>query len=495
MNVKTAVLFFLCVLPCFGSGKLFLLLDERLKKSKTEQMLYKFVPLTDAQEVELLYVQDFMKGGAAAAYAEKLQGAERGIYIGADSWPEDKHVTELTQSKAWAATAGRISFVIESNAPDYARLPKGIYPRRELWKKYSELTNHKYAGFFPLHYLDTTQNELKEAKWSGYTCIHESAQVLKPGKNSPLMITGNQVQMVFRNRRHLDFIGALVCTNTPKGDTIFEIHTAKTDVELMADSGRFSLWNEAQPLKVRVVSSRQISAPLALQIVPEVNESQTEFFFQGERITCTSARCRKKEARFLLPQFRDFNENFELAIRATGESYFRGTLLLMAGEIEVARTSFRFTPMSRVAETSYALKNPSEYQSAFFIILAAVLAFIGLFFILRMAWQNAAARRAEQGIPEIPKQTSATVLIERGVSYRMTAGENPFSCELYAFGGIVVLQVEGDLVSVRFGGREQKLPLLDFRLALPDGYILEIKITSDGRLLLEAYLLSLVGAI
>ncbi len=478
--------------PGFAHAKLYLLLDERLKKSRTEQTIYKFVPLTNASEVELLYVQGFMKDQSAAAFATRLKGDDRGMYIGADTWPDDKYIDELTQSRAWPETLGKISFLIESNAPEYARLPKGLYARRELWKKYAELIHTKYAGFFSTHYLDTNQNELQNSDWKSFTCIHESGRELKPGKNSPLSISQNRFQISFRQAKQLDFVGALVCINVPKADAMFEVHTAKTDVVIEADSGRFSLWNEAQPLKIRIRSARQITAPLALEIRPEINQSQTEFFFQGERITCTSNRCRRKDARFLLPQFRDFNENFEFAIRASGDSYFRGTLRLMAGEIEIARTEFRFTPQSWVAETSYALKNPSEYQSAFLIILILCAAAVGLAILAWLGLKNLAATLAEKNARQIPRQSSASVTIERDVAYRMTAGENPFGCELYAFGGIVTLSVEGDEVTVRHGGAvEQRLPLDNFRYDLPDGYRLEIKILPDNALLLTAYLLEL----
>jgi hypothetical protein len=496
LNVKRTALFFVLLFaPGLAHAKLYLLLDERLKKSRTEQTIYKFVPLTNATEVELLYVQGFMKDQSAAAFTTRLKGDDRGMYIGADSWPDDKYVDELVQSRSWPETLGKISFLIESNAPDYARMPKGLFPRRELWKKYAELTHTKHAGFFSTHYLDTSQNELQNSKWKNFICIHESGRELKPGKNSPLSIAQNRFQLSFRQAKQLDFVGALVCINTPKADAIFEVHTAKTDAVIEADSGRFSLWNEAQSLKVRVTSARQITAPLAVEIRPEVNQSQTEFFFQGERITCTLNRCRRKDARFLLPQFRDFNENFEFAIRASGDSYFRGTLRLMAGEIEIARTEFRFTPQSWVAETSYALKNPSEYQSAFLIILILCIAAAGLVMLAWFGLKNLAASLAEKNAQEIPRQSSASVVIAQGVTYRMTAGENPFGCELYAFGGIVTLAVEGDAVTVRHGGAgEKRLPLHNFRYDLPDGYRLEIRALPDGQLLLTAYLLELTAA-
>lgn len=492
LNVKRTAFFILCLFaPGVAHAKLFLLLDERLKKSRTEQIIYKFVPMTNASEVELNYVQAFMKDMSAASYATRLKGDDRGLYIGADTWPADGYVTELTQGRNWAETAGKISFLVESSGPDYARMPKGLYPRRDLWRKYAELTHATYAGSFNTHFLDTTQNALPGGAWQGFTCVHESGRELKPGKNSPLTVSKNNFQLSFRQLKQLSFVGALVCVNTPKADTIFEVHTAKTDVALEADAGRFSLWNEAQPLKVRVVSARQISAPLELEIRPEVNETQTEFFFQGERITCTSNRCRKKDARFLLPQFRDFNESFELAIRASGDSYFRGTLRLMSGEIEIARTSVRFTPQSRVAEVTYALRNPSEYQSAFLIILGLCLLAAALVAFLIVFIRRLAAARAEKPVERMPKQSSASVVIERGVTYRMTAGENPFGCELYLFGGIVALRVEGDAVAVRHAGVDKVLPLENFRYDLPDGYTLEIRVLEGGALLLRAYLLDI----
>ncbi|MBN8221221.1 MAG: hypothetical protein J0L53_09870 [Spirochaetes bacterium] len=495
MNIRrTAIFLFVLLAPGMVHAKLFLLLDERLKKSRIEQVIYKFVPMTNASEVELNYVQAFMKDMSAASYATRLKGDDRGLYIGADSWPEDSYVTELTQGRNWAETAGKISFLVESSGPEYARMPKGLYPRRDLWRKYAELTHAAYAGSFYTHYLDTTQNTLPGAEWRGFTCVHESGRELRPGKGSPLTVSKNQFQLSFRQLKQLNFTGALVCINTPKADTMFEVHTAKTDVALEADAGKFSLWNEAQPLRVRVISARQITAPLELEIRPEVNDTQTEFFFQGERITCTSNRCRKKDARFLLPQFRDFNESFELAIRASGDSYFRGTLRLMSGEIEIARTSVRFTPQSRVAEVSYALRHPSEYQSAFFIILGLCLLAIALVMLAVRVMRKLAEARAEKPLERIPKQSSASVVIEPGITYRMTAGENPFGCELYLFGGIVALRVEGDAVAVSHAGAEKVLPLENFRYDLPDGYTLEIRVLEGGALLLRAYLLDIAVA-
>ncbi|HMY12096.1 MAG TPA: hypothetical protein PKC74_10755, partial [Turneriella sp.] len=44
------------------SARLHLLVDERLRKSSLEQVIYRFVPPTSAPEVELTYVRNFMQG-------------------------------------------------------------------------------------------------------------------------------------------------------------------------------------------------------------------------------------------------------------------------------------------------------------------------------------------------------------------------------------------------------------------------------------------------
>jgi len=473
-----------CLLPL--DAKIFLLLDERLKKSAIEQVIYKFVPLTNASEVELQYVTDFLRGDTAAVQAAKFAEKDRAFYIGQDKWPEDSAVKSLVASSAWPALSRKIVFILAAAGGGALKTPPNVYEHRDLWRKYAEATKTVYSGFFNTHYLDATPKDLK-GSWPAYTCVHESGSELLPTRRSPLKIAKNRFHLLFQDRRQLAFLGTLVCINSPRADTIFEVQTAVTDVALTALPTKFSAWNEAQPLAVTINTNRQITSPMTLQVIPETNATQTEFFYQGDRIVCTANRCTKKNARFLLPLFTDHEFHIELAVRAAGDSYFRGQLRLMSGEVELARTAIRVTPHSWVAETLLALRHPSEYQRAFLLILFLTiggLIFVSLIFIyLRGLIRRANERRRLR----VPTQSSASCVIREGDSLLITATKNPFGCVLSEFGGIVTIALKDDMIELAQAGKVHRAPANNFSWQLPDGYRVSLKSGS----LLEVYRLSL----
>jgi hypothetical protein len=474
-------------------AKIYLLVDEKLRKSQTEQVIYSFVPLTNASEVELLYVRDFINSDAASAFAAKLGEKDHGIYLGTERWPRDTFLNARANSREWFAMLGKISFLVEKDAPDYVQMPKGLFPRVLLWKKYAELTRARYAGYFNTHSLDVRPITPKIGKWGRVTCVHESGKPVPAGGWSPVSASGNELTLNFRYRRQQPYIGRLICVNGPGGDSIAEINVVHTDVAMQTDAGRFSVWNEARPLAIYIESNRQITAPLSLQIVPEINETRTEFFFQGDRILCYEKRCKKRDATFLLPAFRDLKNTFEIAIRATGDSYFRGNVILKAGDIEVASAPVRFTPHSWVSEAGYALRNPSEYKSAFLWYLLFSILVVGALALLVYAagrWRKSLIARRK---PALPRQTSAEVNVEPEVYYRITASKNPFGCELVDFGSIVGLRIDRETVSVEYGGSVREFPLLGFAMQLPDGYVLTLRIIT-GAILLQAYCLNGKGS-
>lgn len=455
-------------------AKIFLLLDERLKKSAIEQVIYKFVPLTNASEVELQYVVDFMRGDTAATQAAKFSKNDRIFYIGQDKWPEDSAVKSLTASQVWGALSQKIVFILAAAGGGAFKAPPGIYEHRDLWRKYAEATKTVYSGFFNTHYLDATPKDLKGA-WPAYTCVHESGRELSPTRHSPLKIARNQFHLLFQDRRQLALLGALVCINSPRADTIFEVQTAATDVAMTVLPTKFSAWNEAQPLAVTINTNRQITSPMTLQIIPESNATQTEFFYQGDRIVCTANRCTKKNARFLLPLFSDHEFHLELAVRAAGDSYFRGQLRLLSGEIEVARAPMRVTPHSWVAETLFALRHPSEYQRAFLIIFALTVG--GLIFVLSIfIYLRGLIRRAhERRRLRVPTQSSASCAIHDGDRLLITATKNPFGCVLSEFGGIVTIALKDDIIELAQAGKVHCAPANNFSWQLPDGYLVSLQ--------------------
>ena len=478
-----------------AQAKIYLLLDDRFKASPLEQSIYKFVPLTNAAEVELNYAHDFIKSEAAFEFGRKMKPGDRAIYIGGERWPDDQFLAKTVNRREWFDMLGKISFLIENNAPSYATMPKGMFPRGDLWKKYAEVSGTRYLGFHNKHTLDTRPEKLADSSWPGYTCVHESGREFSPGKKSPLAISRGQFTLSFRTKQHAAFAGSFVCINTPKADAIFEVRAAKTDVSIEVPTGRFSVWNEARPLALTVRSNRQITAPLSLEIVPEVNQSPVDFVFQGEKITCEKGKCRKKNARFLMPALNEFENRFELAYRGNGGTYFRGTFRLMAGEIEVARTPVKFTPHSWLAETAYALSNPSEYQTLFSLGFAAlvvlVLVSVGLW---RLVLYGVASLRAHKK-PPLPRQTSVSLEVMAGQAFRITASQNPFGCELADFGAVVDFSLEEEAVTISHGSRApQSFSPQGFSYDFADGYRLQLRPLAPRRWLLDLYLLSGMGS-
>jgi hypothetical protein len=297
----------------------------------------------------------------------------------------------------------------------------------------------------------------------------------------------------YRQKGQLDLTGDWVCINTPVADTIFQVRVARTDLLLSVKAARFSAWNDAQPLEVTLQSDREISAPLALAIVPEINSGETEFFFQGDRLSCIALRCGKKGARFLLPTMAGLKQKFELAFRGEAQAYFRGTMKLMAGELEVARATVRLMPHSWLAEVHYALMHPSEYRLIFLISLGGVILVLFAFFLLYRFFRAGLERLYERKAELIPLQSSAMVEVVPGDNLRITATDNPFGCELLAFGSIVHVQILHDQVVLSHGqGQGGRFPWADFRYAFPDGYVLDFR-AMDSRARLYVYRLSEKG--
>lgn len=475
--------------PASLHATVYLLLDDRLKKTPIEQVIYKFVPLTSATEVELSYLHDFLAQNRAAEYLKKIKKGDHALYLSADAWPAPSLQSFFASAKL-NDFAGKIDFLAAPGGGEGTpSRPQLLLSHHDLWRRFAELTGARYAGFFEKHYLDANIEPLAKSSWSNYSCVHSTGRTFSAGRASPISAGGEGFRLNFKVESQLVFLGRLVCINTPKADTFFELSTYKGDVELVAEPGRFSAWNEAQPLRLRVTSTRQVSAPLLLEIIPEVNREQTEFFFQGDRISCQDRKCIKKAARFLMPAMTELSQNFELAIRASGDSYFRGQLKLRSGEIEVARTEFRFLPASWLVEFSFALRHPSEYKTFFLhLLLVAILAILciaGLVVLLRKATAWVEARQK----PAMPRQTSAGVRIDPEKNYRLTASQNPFGCELAYFGGIIDLKISGEKVLLKNGDRGQEVyDVKNFRVRLADGYVLKLKRPGDSEFFLEAYL-------
>ncbi|HNE18607.1 MAG TPA: hypothetical protein PKW28_03305 [Turneriella sp.] len=475
------------------SARLHLLVDERLRKSSLEQVIYRFVPLTSAPEVELTYVRNFMQGEAAQVYAAKMREADRAIYIGADRYPGDAQIGALMKNRAWYDLLGKIYFLVINDAPDYVPLPRGLFSHDDLWRKFAELSGARHAGFLNRHVLDNRVAALKDWRPGRGSCVHQSGALLVPSARGPIRFHRDGFSLSYRQKGQADMAGDWVCLNTPLADTIFQVRVARTDVLLAVKSARFSAWNDAQPLAVTLQSDRQISAPLALEFVPEVNSAETEFFFQGDRLSCAALRCGKKGARFLLPEMAGLSQQFDLAFRGRADAYFRGTIRLMAGEIELARASVRLLPHSWLTEMAYALSHPSEYRLFFLYGLGGlilVLATLVLLYRFFRSWLGRLqARRAEV----LPAQSSAVLEVAPGDSLRLTATDNPFGCELLGFGGIVRVDVLGDGVDISHGqGQGGRFHWADFRYALPDGYVLDFR-PAGSRARLFVYRLSEKG--
>lgn len=484
------------MIACLVAGrleaKLHIFLDERLRGSAQEKVLYKFIPLTGAQEVDLVYVSDFMKVANSAQAVLKLGESDRGIYIGADRWPGDAEITRLIKSPEWFTMLGKISFLVENDAPEYAALPRGLYSRGELWRKFAQLTGIDHAGIFSLHYLDTRPVELERGKWLRAVCTASASPADSARAAAPLQWGKSSVRLNFKDPKQLSYLGHHVCIEAAGGHTIAELRIARTDVAIDAEDGRFSVWNEAQPLRVTLRSDRSITAPLHLRILPQSLSEPVDFFFQGDRVECDKTlRCRPGSAKFLLPQQKELIAKHDLAIRASGAAYFRGTLQLFAGSIEVARTDVRFTQHSWLAETVYALSHPSEYQGLFLLLLGALLLLTGsVWFLARhiLRWR---ARRLERDAMPQARQTSASVVMRAGHELRLTAAENPFGCELADFGGIVDISLSATHFTIRHGnGAGATWPAAQVSYRLPDGYEIRLKPLGEGEYLLEVFLLS-----
>jgi hypothetical protein len=472
-------------------ARLHLFLDERLRGSSQEQVLYKFIPLTSAQEVDLTYVSDFLKPDVATAAAQKLGESDRGIYIGADRWPGDSTISALLKSNQWFTMLGKISFLIENDAPEYAALPRGLYPRSELWRKYAQLTGVEYAGLQSLHYLDNRPVEIKTGKWQKAVCIASSATERGDRFRSPIEWKQDSIKINFRDSRQLAHVGHHVCINAPGGQVILELRISRTDLEFSAVNGRFSAWNEAQPLRVSMRSDRSIWAPLHLKVTPLAMTEPVDIFFQGDRIDCSNLQCRPKAARFLLPQSKDLNVSHEFAIRSSGNAYFRGMLQLMAGSIEVARTEVRFTPHSWLNETFYALSHPSEYQGLFLMALLSLFLAALLIWLLVALTLRALRRLAERKNRVPVRQSSASLPVRPGMSLHLTALDNPFQCELLNFGGIVDITLSETEFEIRHGtSAGSKWPLGPVSYRLPDGYMVRLRALPGGEFLLDVFLLS-----
>ncbi|HRP69650.1 MAG TPA: hypothetical protein PLY93_08980 [Turneriella sp.] len=471
-------------------AKLYLLLDEELRNNKVEQVIYKFVPLTSAQEVELDYVKDFLREERAVAFAERLKKGDHAIYIGSDEWPKDAYIDKLAKDKAYQQKTENITFLVKNAfAQESVQLPKGFFDRSDLWRKYAEFTHHAYAGRFSLHYLDSRPNVPKAGDWSYFTCVHESGRVM-PSQKAPIFLSKKEFRLNFKTDVQLAFLGHLICINTPKANAIFEVDISKTDIQWSVEASRFSFWNEAVPIRFVLNADKPIYAPLELEFIPEVNETQTEFFFQGERITCTSKRCRKKSARFLLPQFENTHAEFIVAVRALPDAYFRGTVRLLAGSLELQRVPLVVRPHSWVAELTYALKNPSEYRNAFVFSLIGVVFALLLFYYSFKLIRRRIESVLEQRRKSVAKQTNAAVAIEKNSTVFLTASKNPFGCELYGFGSVVTLRIGEEAATISYAQTTETLPLEQFLHRLPDGYVLTLKKNDSGGLTLDAALLA-----
>ncbi|MBV6494178.1 MAG: hypothetical protein LDLANPLL_02204 [Turneriella sp.] len=446
------------------------------------------MPITGASEVELNYVKDFLQKDNAPKFAAQLKEGDRGLYIGADIWPRDAYIEALSKNKEFQKKTENISFLVDSGILQQGvSLPKGFFSRRDLWRKYAELTGHTYSGSFFTHYLDTRPIVPRSGEWKSIVCVHETGSIV-PSSVSLVSLNQGNLNLRIRENKHLKFLGSLVCINGPKANAILELHAAKTDVVFSVSPARFSFWNEAVPLYINLNADNTIYAPLEIQIKPEVNETQTEFFLQGERVTCVTNRCRKKNARLLLPAIEETHAQIILAVRGGADSYFRGTLHLMSGTIEIATAPLLLKPHSWISEVTYAIKNPSEYRRAFFIILALIIFGVLLIYVvyrqIKRAWKVLRERRKVHR----SVQSNAMVEVHRGDILQLTASRNPFGCELYGFGSIVTLAIGEDSAKITHADLSRSLPLDKFSYNLPDGYVIKIKELNNGTLRLEASL-------
>lgn len=459
------------------SARIHLLLDERLRKSPIEQVLYRFVPLSSAAEVELTYVRDFLREENARTFAKKLRPNDRGIYIGAERYPSDAGIAALSKSRDFFGLADKIYVLVVNHAPPFAPLPRGILPHEELWRKFAELAQIQYAGFHNLHYLDGRVVALKNWRFERGDCVHESGLRITPPARGPIKFTREGFALAFRHKEQARYTGDWVCTNTPRSDIIFQVRIARTDVMLAVPTPRFSAWNDAQRLVLSLRSNRQISVPLTFEIVPEFSRGETEFFFQGDRLVCSGTRCGKKSARFLLPQLSALEHDFEFAFRGPAENYFRGTLRLLSGELEVARVAVRLLPHSWLAELKYALLYPSEYRRFFiFGFAGAIFLLLLLYFAYRMLLHLLQHHSARHRSLSLPVQSSGMLEVKIGDELLFTATHNPLGYELLGFGSIVRIAATLDGVTLRHGqGQQVEFAWQKFCYTLPDGYVFDFR--------------------
>ncbi|MCX7632390.1 MAG: hypothetical protein N2Z22_03545, partial [Turneriella sp.] len=440
-----------------------------------------FIPATGATEVSLSYVQNFLEPAKIATYLKQLKPGTKAIYIGSERYPHDRMIAELSRRNDWPTTSSRIVFVIKNHAPHYVALPRGFLGHEQLWKKYSELAGLNYDGQFRLHFLDKQLHTL--AGWQKAFCVHESGQL--SGKALPVRFDRAGFRLEFRQPQHAQAIGHWLCTNLPGGERLAELLVVRTDIALEAKRTRFSFWKDAQPLRVKLRCDRNLPAGLVAEIVPEIQQGETEFFLGGERSVCRNRRCQPK--RFVLPQL-IAERQLELAFRGEPDNFFQGRLRLLSGEMEVATTPLRILPHSWLNEIFYTLLYASEYRNYFLVGLALFLAFGWLiYFLLKKTHRLLHQKSKNKNV--LPLQCSAMLELKPGQQYTITATNNPFGCELWSFGSIVRLEVTPDAVYVQHGTQHFASEIKNFCYRLPDGYTLDFRVIGQ-KLFLYLYRLS-----
>lgn len=464
-------------------ARIHLLLDDSLRKTAFEQVLYKFIPLTNAEEVDLFYMKDFLRGESAAQYIKNLPANDRAIYMGKDRWP-NASLRSLGESRQWDETSQRMLFFIDADKNTVTDLPAGIFPLHKLWKKYAQMTKSDYLGQFATHFLDHTKIPLKNWNSANPTCVHESGKILRARNNPPWIFNSDSVRLNFTKDMQTQFVGRTVCINAPHASKIFEFEIDRTDVALSSLGARFSFWGDAQPLDIEIAATKHISQPLFIEIRPQVNKKPVEFFFQGERIQCEENNCRKRKAQYLLPQMRELTQTIRLAVRGENDTYFRGTLRLLSGDIEVARLQVRILPHSWVEEAALALKNPSEYRS-FFLSLFASLVGITLLMIL-IVWiaKKLHSRLQRKNAEKTPIYANAATQFNPHDRFLITASKNPFACVLQGFGAVVEILIKEDKIIISHGLRKRhEAQHRNFCYQLEDGYVLDFRFGAESNLL------------
>lgn len=460
-------------------ARIHLLLDDAMRKTDFEQVLYKFIPLTNAEEVDLFYMKDFLRGESAAEYIKNLPAKDRAIYMGKDRWP-NMSLQDISESAHWKETSARMLFFIDADKKAASNLPPGVFPLHELWKKYAQMTQSDYLGHFSTHFLDHTKIPLKDWKSTNPTCVHESGKVLRARNTPPWIFSSDSVRLNFTRQMQTQFVGRTVCINAPYASKIFEFDIDRTDVALSSLGARFSFWGDAQPLDIDIAATQHISQPLFLEIQPQVNKKPVEFFFQGERIQCEENNCRKKKVQYLVPQMRELTQTIRLAVRGENDAYFRGTLRLLSGDIEVARLQVRILPHSWVEEAALALKNPSEYRRFFLLLFASLVVFILLMILLVPIAKKLHSRWQRKSEEMIPTYANAVTQFKPHDRFLITASKNPFACILQGFGAVVEILIEEDKVVITHGLRKRhEAPHRNFCYQLEDGYVLDFRFDGE----------------